>query len=88
MTVQRPTQTFTRALITAIVPAVETAGWRVMCDASTFHFHGDHWEFNGPTGFYWHGSASDAYEARYKGWMAYLRQNHKDLWKKIEDGEL
>jgi hypothetical protein len=32
-----------------------------------------HWEFHGPDGFYWHGGADNAYEARYKGWEAWLR---------------
>jgi len=43
----------------------------------TYHFMRDHWEFHGPEGFYWHGSASNAYEARYNGWMAFLK--HKGL---------
>jgi hypothetical protein len=34
----------------------------------------DHWEFHGPSGFYWHGRAGNAYEARFKGWHAWLRQ--------------
>lgn len=33
-----------------------------------------HWEFHGPEKFYWHGRAHDAYEARYKGWTAWLRK--------------
>lgn len=43
-------------------------------EAWVYHFHRDHWEFHGPDGFYWHGSASNAYEARYKGWMAWLNK--------------
>lgn len=41
------------------------------------------WEFHGPkicnaddpdnVPFFWYGRAHDAYEARYKGWMAWLR---------------
>lgn len=34
----------------------------------------DHWEFHGPDNFYWHGSAGNAYEARYKGWNAWMRK--------------
>jgi hypothetical protein len=45
--------------------------------AWTYHFVRDNWEFHGPDQFYWHGSASNAYEARYKGWMAWLR--HKGI---------
>ena len=41
--------------------------------AWVYHFMHDHWEFHGPDGFYWHGRAGDAYEARYKGWMAWLK---------------
>jgi hypothetical protein len=50
-------------------------------DAWTYHFHGDHWEFHGPDKFHWHGSASNAHEARYHGWMAYLK------FKGVEDVE-
>lgn len=32
----------------------------------------DHWEFHGPETYYWHGKASNAYEARSKGWSAWL----------------
>lgn len=39
----------------------------------------DHWEFHGPDQYYWHGSASNSYEARTKGWNAWLR--HKGLAK-------
>lgn len=42
--------------------------------AWTHHFHRDNWEFHGPAGFYWHGRADNGYEARYKGWMAWLRK--------------
>jgi hypothetical protein len=33
-----------------------------------------HWEFNGPYDFYWHGSADNAYDARCKGWYAWLAE--------------
>ncbi len=79
---------FTRALLTAVVPAVEVAGHYVFRDAMVTHFHRDHYEFAGPHGFHWHGHAHDLYEARYKGWMAYLKANHRDLWAKIEAGQL
>jgi hypothetical protein len=39
----------------------------------------DHWEFHGPDEFYWHGSATNAYEARYKGWMSWLERKGVDL---------
>lgn len=42
-------------------------------DAWTYHFHSGHWEFHGPDGFYWHGNAENAYDARYHGWMAWLK---------------
>lgn len=29
------------------------------------------WEFHGPNGFYWHGSADNAYDARAMGWSAW-----------------
>jgi len=45
--------------------------------AWTYHFHRDSWEFHGPDKFYWHGRAGNAFDARYKGWMAWLR--HKGI---------
>jgi hypothetical protein len=39
----------------------------------------DHWEFHGPGEYYWHGSAGTAYEARYKGWMAWLEKQGINL---------
>lgn len=54
-------------------------------DAWTYHFHGEHWEFHGPDEFYWHGSAGDAYEARYKGWMAWLEKFHPDVLERLGD---
>lgn len=57
----------------------------LMRDAWTYHFQRDHWEFhivNDPTRgiypFYWHGRAFNAYEARYKGWMAFLQSKGID----------
>ena len=35
------------------------------------------WEFHGPDGFYWHGRAGNAYDARYHGWMAWLAKMGK-----------
>lgn len=34
----------------------------------------DHYEFHGPGDFFWDGRAANAYEARYKGWAAWLRK--------------
>lgn len=63
---------FSRQLLSQIIPAVKAAGKRVNKDAWVYHFYRDHWEFYGPDNFYWHGSADNAYEARYKGWSAWL----------------
>lgn len=38
----------------------------------------DHWEFHYGE-YYWHGSASNAYEARAKGWTAYLAKTADEL---------
>lgn len=67
---------FSRTLLAQILPALRKVGKRVTKDAWVYHFHRDHWEFHGPDKFYWHGSASNAYEARYKGWSAWLEKNH------------
>jgi len=67
--------TFCRMLLTLIGPEVKAAGYRVNKDAWIYHytmFRG-HYEFHGPDG-YFDGSivASNAYEARYIGWMRFL----------------
>lgn len=34
----------------------------------------DHWEFHGPDDFYWYGRASNAYDARARGWADWLKK--------------
>ena len=63
---------FTRTLLTMIGPAVKAQGKRPMKDAWVYHFGRGQWEFHGPDKFYWYGRAANAYEARYKGWVAWL----------------
>ena len=53
-------------------PTFRASGKRLMKDAWVWHAGRDHWEFHGPDKFYWHGSAGNAYEARYKGWSAWI----------------
>ena len=55
-------------------PRAARAYMTPMKDAWVWHFHRDHWEFHGPDGFYWHGSADNAYDARAHGWSAWLRK--------------
>ena len=33
----------------------------------------DQWEFHGPDDYFWHGRADNAYHARYRGWVAWLK---------------
>jgi hypothetical protein len=40
--------------------------------AWVYHSLRDGWEFRGPNGFYWYGSADNAYHARQQGWAAWL----------------
>ena len=40
--------------------------------AWVYHFGSGHWEFHGPGGYYWHGEADNAYDARAKGWSNWL----------------
>lgn len=41
-------------------------------DSWTYQTGRDQWEFHGPEKYLWYGTAGNAYEARYKGWMAWL----------------
>jgi hypothetical protein len=45
---------------------------KVRKDAWVWKAGRDHWEFHGPDGYYWHGGADNAYEARANGWRAWL----------------
>lgn len=65
---------FSRTLLAQLTPAVKAANKRVFKDGWVWCAGRDHWEFHGPD-FYWHGSAGNAYDARYKGWCAWLKQN-------------
>jgi len=38
----------------------------------------DNWEFHGPGEFYWYGRAANAFDARAKGWSAWLRKEGVD----------
>lgn len=63
---------FGRTLLAQVVPAVRANGYKPVKDAWVWNAGRDHWEFHGPGEYYWHGNASNAYEARYKGWVAFL----------------
>ncbi len=66
---------FSRALLTKAHEAVKAAFPEVNLreDAWVYHAGRGSWEFHGPARFYWNGRAGNAYDARYKGWMAYLK---------------
>lgn len=64
--------TFCRTLLRQVLPEVRASGKRINKDAWVWNAGRDHWEFHGPDKFYWHGRAANAYEARYKGWRAWL----------------
>ena len=60
----------THALVKIAFPDVK------LKDAWVWH-SGRIWEFHGPDGFYWHGRADNAYDARVRGWNAWL--SHKGM---------
>ena len=72
---------FSRALLSQIVPAVKAAGYKPTKDAWVWSggLRDRCWEFHGPDEFYWYGTADNAYEARYKGWGAFLRSKGIDV---------
>jgi hypothetical protein len=66
---------FCRALLALVMPEVRKATTaKERKDAWVWKYHGDHWEFHGPNNYYWHGSADNAYDARAKGWSAWLER--------------
>lgn len=67
---------FCQTLLKEAHKAVKAFDDRINLRSSDFWVYDlgrDHWEFHGPDEFYWHGSAGNAYDARYHGWMAWLR---------------
>ena len=46
----------------------------VMRDAWVWSAGDGNWKFNGPDKFQWHGRAGNAYDARYKGWVAWMEK--------------
>lgn len=67
---------FCRSLLAQVMPDVKKATTVEQRKAAwTYHFGHGHWEFHGPDGFYWHGSADNAYDARFHGWHAWLAKN-------------
>lgn len=68
---------FCRMLHTRVMVDVKQVTTSTERDAAwAYNFGGGHWEFHGPKGFYWHGEADNAYDARAKGWGAYLKENN------------
>jgi hypothetical protein len=65
---------FDRAFLKSVMETVSDHAARAeIKKAWVYHFMGNHWEFHGPDGFYWHGSAGSAYGARAAGWESWLR---------------
>ncbi len=65
--------TFCRQLLKGIMPDVQKHTTKEERKNSwTWHYDRDQWEFHGPGEFFWSGSASNGYDARYHGWFAYL----------------
>lgn len=79
---------FCRALLRAVMVDVKqhtNAAQRK--SAWTYHFNGDHWEFHGPGGFYWHGSADNATHCRAQGWSAYLAAQGVEGYAQKDDAD-
>lgn len=65
---------FSRKLLTAVMVDIKKLTSVVeRKEAWVYDFGGDHWEFHGPDRYYWHGAADNAYDAKAKGWSAWLR---------------
>lgn len=65
---------FIRGLLKLTTSDVRTRCPEVKISAAWVYGYGrGQWEFHGPDEFYWSGRAYNAYDARAKGWQAYLR---------------
>ena len=63
--------------VRALFPAVKVS------DAWVWHAGRDHWEFHFGA-YYWNGRASNAYDARAKGWSAYIAKAADEVAKKAD----
>lgn len=76
-------QAFCRTLLRVVMDDIKTITTaKERKTAWVYKFGRDHWEFHGPDGFYWHGSADNAYDARANGWQAWrshVESEHVDL---------
>jgi hypothetical protein len=73
---------FCRSLLTQAVKELKEKHPKIrpMKDGWVWHTgFRHHWEFHGPDKFYWHGTADNAYEARFKGWMAWIAKQDEKL---------
>lgn len=67
---------FCRMLLRQLAPEVKAIDPKinVFGGPAWVYNHGrDHWEFHFGD-FYWHGTAGNAYDARYSGWSAWLAE--------------
>jgi hypothetical protein len=64
---------FARLILSSIVGDVKEAGYKINKDAWVWKVGKYQYEFHGPDGYY-NGliTATNAYEARYEGWMTFL----------------
>ncbi len=65
--------TFCRRLLSQVAVDVAKAGYKINKDASVIESSG-YWFFEGPEDFYFECDADNAYDARYKGWTAFLKK--------------
>lgn len=65
---------FTRALLRTVMDDIKLHTTAAERKAAWVYHLGGQWEFHGPDGFYWHGRADNAYDARAQGWQAWWRK--------------
>lgn len=67
---------FNRIHLSLVHEEIRQTGINTPMKAAWVHKTFDQWEFHGPDEFYWHGRAQDAWDARVKGWTAWLRRKY------------
>lgn len=71
---------FSRLLMVATHKDARAAGYRTpMRSAWVWKYGRQNYEFHGPDDFYWYGTATNAYEARSKGWSALLESKKTEV---------
>jgi len=69
---------FCRLLLATIRDELTSAQRKLLVGSWSYMYDDGHGEFHTKDGFYWYGSADNAYDARYQGISAWLEEKYPE----------